>query len=66
MKEQEVFGGGYLFEGVVPMEIGAQSIERRYLFVEVSKALELMLSFGSLLISLLTLMVLISKNNTKK
>jgi hypothetical protein len=31
IKGQEVFGGGYLFEGVVPMEIGAQTVERRRL-----------------------------------
>lgn len=52
------------FEGVVPMEIGAQSIERRCLLWKY-KAPELMLSFGSLLISLLTLIVLITKITQK-
>jgi len=41
-------------------------LERGGAFVEVSKVLELMLGFGSFLISLLTLVVALTKKDTKK
>ncbi|MFL2100443.1 putative holin-like toxin [Desemzia sp. FAM 23991] len=47
------------------MYVSAEVLERRSL-LSVSEALQLMLMFGSLLISLITLVVAIAKNDKKK